>query len=171
MPVAAANGPSTSMFNRIDTDRSGTISSSEMRGMLQRARVSPMVVGEATDALMEALDANQNGQVATDEFKANIGGVLFMFVQTREGQEPSPAQMPRATDDWFTKTDTSRDNKVTQAELKAELLEAMEREGKSFPEMRSDAGARMGIYLLDDNADGSVARAELASLVADLYPA
>lgn len=162
-------GPTVqSIFNRIDRNGDGALTRAEVKKMVEDAKVGGGLLGgvkvnQATDAFMERLDANKDGQVSLQE----VGDQLKELVQSLGKNVPGKS-IPEIAAEWFNTADTSRDGKLSPSEVKAPVKKALEDAGQSMADLKADIAAKIAVHLLDENRSGQVDRSELDSLAKDI---
>ncbi len=163
------SGPTIgSIFSRIDTRVDGALSRDEVKSMVEKAKVGGGIFGgikvdQATDAFMDALDTDKNGKIVLDEVGAQLKALVAKLGEGQDGKS-----IPEIASEWFTKADTSRDDKLTQAEVKAPVKQALEDAGQSMADLKADIAAKIAVYLLDEDKSGQVSRGEVDSLAQDI---
>ncbi len=125
MAAAQASGPGlAAAFTKADANHDGKLSEAEAKAGMPRM-----------SANFKVLDTNKDGFLSKDEVSASAN----MAAQARLGQKR------QAEGQLFTKADTSKDGKLSQAEFTA-----------AFPKLAPD------FAFFDENHDGSVAPDEFA---------
>lgn len=161
-----ASGPTmASIFNRIDTNQDHALSRAEVKDMVEKAKVGGGIFGgikvsQATDAFMKMLDTDQDGSVTDAEIQSQFQALMAKL--PADGDKT----IPERADEWFDKVDSSHDGRVTVDEAKAQLKVALE--GQDFADLKAEIGAKIAVYLLDENGNGTADRAEVQSLAEDV---
>jgi len=149
------------LLSKIDADGSGSVSDTELQGLLDDVAKKTGVSSQTSAAdLVKQYDANGDGTLNADELGKTLQSVLppppstMAFAQSRSG-DSSSAATGQAGDDLFGKVDSDGDGAVSQTELQA-LLEAMSGGTASKTGVSSD----QVFSQLDADGDGSLSEAE-----------
>ena len=149
------------LLSKIDADGSGSVSDTELQGLLDDVAKKTGVSSQTSAAdLVKQYDANGDGSLNADELGKTMQNVLppppstMAFAQSRSG-DSSSAATGQAGDDLFGKVDSDGDGAVSQTELQA-LLEAMSGGTASKTGVSSDEVFSQ----LDADGDGSLSEAE-----------
>ena len=149
------------LLSKIDADGSGSVSDTELQGLLDDVAKKTGVSSQTSAAdLVKQYDANGDGSLNADELGKTMQNVLppppstMAFAQSRSG-DSSSAATGQAGDDLFGKVDSDGDGSVSQTELQA-LLEAMSGGTASKTGVSSD----QVFSQLDADGDGSLSEAE-----------
>ena len=151
------------LLSKIDADGSGSVSDTELQGLLDDVAKKTGVSSQTSAAdLVKQYDANGDGTLNADELGKTLQSVLppppstMTFAQSRSGDSSaSAAATGQAGDDLFGKVDSDGDGAVSQTELQA-LLEAMSGGTASKTGVSSDEVFSQ----LDADGDGSLSEAE-----------
>lgn len=162
-------GPTiNSIFSRIDTRADGALTRSEVKSMVEKAKVGGGIFGgikvdQATDAFMDNLDTNADGKIVLDEVSTKLKDLVTSLGQNEPGKS-----IPDIAAEWFARADSSSNGQLSKDEIKAPVKEALENAGQSMADLKADIAAKIGLYLLDEDTSGQVSRAEVDSLAADI---
>ena len=149
------------LLSKIDADGSGSVSDTELQGLLDDVAKKTGVSSQTSAAdLVKQYDANGDVSLNADELGTTLQSVLppppstMAFAQSRSG-DSSSAATGQAGDDLFGKVDSDGNGSVSPTELQA-LLEAMSGGTASKTGVSSD----QVFSQLDADGDGSLSEAE-----------
>ena len=153
------------LLQKIDTDQSGGVDSTELQGLLDKVAEKTGTSVSASDTLTQ-FDTDGDGQLGSEELGTAMQSLMpppstMEFAQRRSGEAEGTDGTTGATtrgqagDDLFGKVDTDSDGTVSQTELQA-LLETMSGGTASQTGVSSDDL----FATLDTDGDGSLTQAE-----------
>ncbi|AVS75142.1 XopAW family type III secretion system calcium-binding effector [Paracidovorax cattleyae] len=155
-------GPSPEdMLSKLDSDGNGSVSGTELQGLLDKVAKKGGADGTAADAgeLVSRYDSDGDGNLNAQELGKTLESLMpqrstMDFAQTR-GAGASPGQ---AGDDLFGKVDADGDGSVSQAELQS--LVAKMSGASDGSTSATDAESTELFKKLDSDGDGQLSEAE-----------
>ena len=156
------------IFNRVDTNRDGSLERAEVKKFVEDAGVDSGLFGGkkvsgATDAFVDTFDGDKNGNVSWQEFQAKGQSLI-----PGAAKDATPAQVQEAADKLVSRADANGDATVSRDELKNLIEPELEKAGVGMAGTKAEIGAKLGVAMLDENRDGNISKAEVDSLAKDV---
>ena len=153
------------MFAKVDTDGDGSVSKTELQGMLDGiAKKTGVTNSSSTDDLFSKMDGNGDGSLSKDELGKGMKDLMPPPPSTMDFAQSRSENSSSGGDDLFGKVDTNGDGSVSQEEMQS-LMKLMDKmaAGSSTDSTASSSATSSSSDLfsqLDANADGSLSQTE-----------
>ncbi len=178
MPMTtSAASPSVSLrqlFDGVDKNKDQLLDKAEVKLSTEQAGVGSGFFGgrkvnAATDALMDAVDGNHDGNVSWAEYQQGGHKLVPAGMKLDPVRAQSdPAHIDAAVAALYADADTDGDGTLSRAELTAHQTAQAEQAGQSHASTRGEIAAALALDKLDANKDGGLQQPELAGFLKDV---
>lgn len=155
------------VFNRLDTDKSSSISRDEMSAFAEKGGLGKGFGKMAKRALitrqgMSTFDKNGDDSIGFDEFQKGVKDLI------PEGA--SLEQSLKGIDELMAKHDLDKNDSLSPNEIYKGAKAKLTEEGESMVKDKAKIGTRLGITALDSDGDKQISKQELQDLAKSVFP-
>jgi len=153
-------------WSRVDRNKNGSISGSEIKNYLGRVGVSAGFLGgvhnQAVSTAMKEADFNGDRKISKKEISGLIANIDVGDVLDENGRIK-----PELSDEAFAKIDGNASNTISSSELEKHITAVLP-EDTWFKSTVASAARKIGMDIFDTDHDKVISRAEFDQIVQDL---